>query len=210
MAVAVAAALVFLVLFVTAVFTLSALRRYWWSQSLAVVNDGSTDALHEVAHEAEADDIITEMSIGILDRLPDDALIMIMAEMYERHVEDLCVWQARKDLRRRARIDVRSQPSVAKCYWEELTPLEQMAARALGYDETGDSWDTGMMTLAVRQPWATLSPIQFFAAWVLGYSPTSWDSELLASDIDMAWVLDSEGRISQALQPLNFADSSES
>ena len=167
---------------------------WWWSQGLPVANTGgSTDdhATRKVASRAEGDETITQMSIGIFDRLPDDVLIMIVAQLYGRTMNDVNAWQARRDLRRRARVDVRWKCPIEQCLWDDLAPVEQSAAIALGYWD--DAWDYGMMPPPVLKPWAMLSFHEFLAAWTLGYSPASWDIELKASD-DMGWVLNSECR----------------
>ena len=114
---------------------------------------------------------MTLVDIGIFERLPDDVLIMIVAQMYERQEEDVLWWQARKDLRRRSRVDVRWRPSVQRCTWDELTNTEVTYAMLLGFSGTSESWDCGECPPVFLQPWCTLSPREFLAAWSLGYSP---------------------------------------
>ena len=127
-----------------------------------------------VASGVDGNAMSAETRLGTLDRLPEDVLTIIVAQLHGRQMEDVNVWQARRDLRRRARINVSSRAFAEWYTWDELTPDEQSAAISLGWDATGESWDYGGMPPAVMQPWAVLSPNEFMAAWTLGYSPSNW------------------------------------
>ena len=117
-----------------------------------------------------------ETSVGILYRLPDDVLTILVARLYGRQMEDVGVWQARRDLRRRARIDV---SFCRRCTWDELTLDEQSAAILLGYCDRRNMelwWNATQLLCgpaAVDRALA-YSPTECMAVWTLGFSPSNW------------------------------------